>query len=157
MTYVDAISWDMLNPFIMPIKVLEPHTDRLGHTNNTTYLNWMEEVSWRHIDPLGMSWAAHEKLGKAMAITRTEVDYLAASHADDELFIGTWITACDGRLQSSRHFQIFRPADGKTIVRANSYYACIDMKSGKPTRMPKEFVDAHRKAMEAHGLTPASD
>ncbi|WP_020409238.1 acyl-CoA thioesterase [Hahella ganghwensis] len=151
------IEWDMPIPHVMEILVTEEDTDRLGHTNNTAYLKWMEEVSWDHISPIGMDWQAHEDSGKAMAITRTEIDYLASAYADDKLVIGTWITGCDGRLTSSRQFQIVRHSDGRTLVRAKCRYACIDMTSGRPARMPKAFIECHRRAMEAHGLPQSSE
>ncbi|OZG74738.1 thioesterase [Hahella sp. CCB-MM4] len=151
------IEWDLANPHTRPIQVVEEDTDRLGHTNNTAYLRWMEEVSWHHIEPLGMDWQAHEESGKAMAITRTEIDYLASAYAGEELMIATWITGCDGRLTSSRQFQIVRRRDGRTLVRAKCRYACIDMASGRPARMPKAFVECHRRAMDAHGLTGQSE
>lgn len=134
------IQWDFPNPFIMDIQVEAHETDRLGHTNNQVYLKWMEDISWLHIEPRGLPWELQEALGKSMAITRTEVDYLAASYAGDNLKLATWITACDGRLTSTRHFQLFRVSDGKTLARANSRYACIDLSTGKPSRMPKEFT-----------------
>ena len=136
-----VIEWDFPNPFIMDIQVESHETDRLGHTNNQVYLKWMEEISWLHIEPEGLPWSLQEKLGKSMAITRTEIDYVAASYVGDELQLATWITASDGRLTSTRHFQLVRPSDGKTLARANSRYACIDLESGKPARMPKEFAD----------------
>lgn len=148
------IHWDRPNPHLLEITVDPSETDRLGHTNNTAYLKWMEAVSWRHIEPIGMDWAAHETSGKGMAITRTEIDYLAASYAGDVLKVATWITASDGRLTSARAFQIVRPADGKTLVRAVCRYACIDMKSGRPARMPESFRQAHAIALKQwHGET----
>ncbi|MBC7183586.1 MAG: acyl-CoA thioesterase, partial [Marinobacter sp.] len=86
-------------------------------------------------------WALHEKTGKAMAITRTEIDYLASANAGDQLLLGTCLTGCDGRLRSSRQFQLVRPADGKTLVRAVSTHACVDLKSQRPSRIPKEFAE----------------
>lgn len=134
------IQWDFPDPFIMNIQVESNETDRLGHTNNQVYLKWMEEISWRHIEPHGLPWELQEQLGKSMAITRTEIDYLGASYVGDQLQLATWITYSDGRLTSTRQFQLSRISDGKTLARANSRYACIDLKSGKPSRMPKEFV-----------------
>lgn len=135
------IAWDLPDPFVLDISVSEADTDRLGHANNVVYVRWLEDVSWAHIENLGMTWALHEKTGKAMAITRTEIDYLASANAGDQLLLGTWLTGCDGRLRSSRQFQLVRPADGKTLVRAVSTHACVDLKSQRPSRIPKEFAE----------------
>ena len=135
------MQWDYDDPFTMDITVAEADTDRLGHTNNQVYLKWFEQISWLHIEPRGMSWELQEKLGKAMAITRTEINYLGASYASEQLQVATWITHSDGRLLSTREFQIIRISDQKTLVRAKSAYACIDLKSGRPSRMPMEIAE----------------
>jgi acyl-CoA thioester hydrolase len=146
-----ALNWDLPDPFTMTITVRPEDTDRLGHANNVVYVRWLEEVSWQHIDSLGMTWTLHEETGKAMAITRTELDYLASANAGDELVLGTWLTDWDGRFRSARQFQLIRPADGKTLLRALSTHACVDMKSQRPARAPKAFAEILGGALVAGG------
>jgi acyl-CoA thioester hydrolase len=98
-----------------------------------------------------MTWELHEKTGKAMAITRTEIDYLASANAGDQLVLGTWLTDYDGRFRSARQFQLVRPSDGKTLVRAVSTHACVDLKSQRPARAPKEFAEILGSAVVAGG------
>lgn len=50
-----ALNWDLPDPFTMTITVRPEDTDRLGHANNVVYVRWLEEVSWQHIDSLGMT------------------------------------------------------------------------------------------------------
>lgn len=145
------IAWDLPEPFTIDITVRAEDTDRLGHANNVVYVRWLEDVSWAHIESLGMSWALHEKTGKAMAITRTEIDYLASANTGDHLVLGTWLTDYDGRFRSARQFQLVRPSDGKTLVRAVSTHACVDMKSQRPARAPKEFAEILGSAVVAGG------
>ena len=147
---MEDIHWDLPNPFLMNITVQADETDRLGHTNNQVYLKWLEQISWQHIESLGMDWPLHERLSRAMAITRTEIDYLASSYKDDDLLLATWISSSDQRITSSRRFQLVRLSDHKTIIKAQSFYACIDLKTGRPARMPKEFIDVHRQALAVH-------
>lgn len=139
--------WDLPDPFIININVSDSDTDELGHANNVVYVRWLEDVSWAHIESLGMTWALHETTGKAMAITRTEIDYLASANAGDHLLLGTWLTSYDGRFRSSRQFQLIRQSDAKTLARAMSTHACIDIKSQRPARVPKEFSDILRAAI----------
>ena len=141
MTDASALQWDLPDPFTLEITVCDDDTDRLGHANNVVYVRWLEDVSWAHIENLGMTWELHEATGKAMAITRTEIDYLASANTGDRLILGTWLTGYDGRFRSSRQFQLVRPADGKTLVRAISTHACVDMKSQRPSRAPREFAE----------------
>ncbi|MBW3228595.1 acyl-CoA thioesterase [Marinobacter adhaerens] len=145
------IDWDLPAPFTIKIAVRPEDTDRLGHANNVVYVRWLEDVSWAHIESLGMTWELHEKTGKAMAITRTEIDYLASANAGDQLVLGTWLTDYDGRFRSARQFQLVRPSDGKTLVRAVSTHACVDLKSQRPARAPKEFAEILGSAVVAGG------
>ncbi|MBN7768538.1 acyl-CoA thioesterase [Marinobacter daepoensis] len=141
MTDTHALNWDLPAPFTLEITVQPDDTDRLGHANNVVYIRWLEEVSWAHIESLGMTWALHEETGKAMAITHTDVDYLMSANAGDELVLGTWLTDWDGRFRSARQFQLIRPSDGKTLLRGLSTHACVDLKSQRPSRAPQAFVD----------------
>jgi acyl-CoA thioester hydrolase len=141
------INWQWPRPHVQRILVTAAHTDRLGHTNHVRYLDWMEAIAWEHIEALGLSWNLKQQLGKAMAIVRTEIDYLAASYAGDPLVLGTWITHSDLKFQSTRHFQLARETDGKTLVQAKMQFACISLKSGKLSKMPIEFVVAHEKGL----------
>lgn len=145
------IDWDLPAPFTIEIAVRPEDTDRLGHANNVVYVRWLEDVSWAHLESLGMTWELHEKTGKAMAITRTEIDYLASANAGDQLVLGTWLTDYDGRFRSARQFQLVRPSDGRTLVRAVSTHACVDLKSQRPARAPKEFAEILGSAVVAGG------
>ncbi|MGC8120038.1 acyl-CoA thioesterase [Marinobacter sp. VGCF2001] len=145
------LNWDLPTPFTLDITVQAEDTDRLGHANNVVYIRWLEDVSWAHIESLGMTWALHEETGKAMAITHTDVDYLAAANRGDRLVLGTWLTDCDGRFRSARQFQLIRPADGKTLLRGMSTHACVDMTSQRPSRAPKAFLDILSGALVAGG------
>lgn len=145
-TLAEHIAWDLPTPFLMPITVDSDDVDRLGHANNVVYVRWLEEISWAHIEALGLTWDLQSRLGKAMAITRTEIDYLAAANEGDDLVLGTWLVEFDGRLRSARRFQLVRPADGRVLMRALSRHACIDLKTQRPTRIPDEFSEIFRRA-----------
>lgn len=145
-------NWLWPNPHLKDIEVKTEHTDKLGHTNNVRYLEWLEAIAWDHIEALGCSWEIKKKLGKAMAIVRTEIDYLSASYENDHLLLGTWITYSDMKLKSSRHFQIVRVADGSTVLKAKMDFVCISLKSGRPAKMPEVFVTAHEKGLLQSGV-----
>lgn len=149
----NALPWDRQYPFLLDILVEASHMDRLGHANNTHYVQWMQTISWQHVETIGMGWEIQQNEGRAMAIIRTEIDYIASAYTDDHLLMGTWITDCDDRLQSTRQFQLIRVGDRKTLLRATCRYVCIDLKKGKPIRMPASFIDAHHRAMAVHQNT----
>lgn len=147
----DSVHWDLPDPFVLPITVGEEDIDNFGHANNVVYVRWLEDASWTHIEQLGMTWALHETTGKAMVITRTEIDYLMAANVDENLLLGTWLTDFDGRLRSVRQFQLVRINDGKTLARALSWHACVGLKSQRPTRVPAEYKKILDAAVVAGG------
>ncbi len=142
------MSWDLAQPpYVVDITVAAAEIDGLGHANNAAYVSWLERCAWSHSVSLGLDLPEYQRLDRAMAIVRHEIDYLASAYADQQLQMATWIIESDHRLKMTRHFQLVRPADGVTLLRARTTFACIEMSSGKPKRMPVEFIEGYGKAV----------
>lgn len=84
-----------------------------------------------------------------MAIVHHQIDYLAAGYEGDELTMATWIVHWDKKLRMTRHFQLCRKSDGATLLRARTTFACIELSTGRPKRMPASFIDGYGKAISA--------
>ena len=138
-----VLPWDYDKPFVIGLTVAEADIDVMGHTNNVTYLRWLEQVAWAHSTALGLDWAAYQRLKRAMVARRHELDYLLPSFAGDELQIGTWLAENDGKLSMWRRYQVIRAGDGQTLLRGRTHWVCVDLESGKPRRMPEEFLKAY--------------
>ena len=139
--------WDQADAFIIDFDVQAEHIDELGHANNAVYVTWLETCAWRHSQSLGLGLVDYRRLDRAMAVLRHEIDYLAAAYQGDTLQLGTWIVESDQRLKMKRNFQLVRPADGVTLLRAQTTFVCIQLSSGKPKRMPEEFIEGYGKAL----------
>ena len=61
--------------------------------------------------------------------------------------MGTWIVNWDGKLRMTRRFQLIRPSDGVTLLRAYTTFACVELSSGRARRMPPEFIELYGKAI----------
>jgi len=146
MTSLDSL-WDIPAPHTFTTRVAAPDIDGLNHTNNAVYVNWCQQVAWAHSVALGLDLARYRELDRAMAITRSEYDYLQASREGDEVVVGTWIVGWDRKLTMERRFQVIRPADGATLLRARMRFVCIALSSGRPRRMPKEFLEGYGPAV----------
>lgn len=144
------MSWDLPDPYVLELQVVTDDIDELGHANNAVYVRWMERCAWSHSQSLGLDLAAYRQLDRAMAIVRHEVDYLAAAYQGDCLRMGTWIVESDHKLRMLRRFQLIRPADGVTLLRAQTTFACIELSTGRPRRMPAEFVEGYGQALVRH-------
>ncbi|VVM91578.1 hypothetical protein PS623_02812 [Pseudomonas fluorescens] len=141
------MSWDLASPFIIDLCVGGDDIDGLGHANNAVYVTWLERCAWRHSQRLGLDLAEYRRLDRAMAVVRHEIDYLAAGYEDDELQLATWIVDWDQRLRMTRRFQLKRPSDGVTLLRAQTTFVCIELSTGKPKRMPGEFIEGYGQAL----------
>ena len=143
----DTISWDYPEPFTRDIVVQAADIDGLGHTNNTVYAKWCEDVAWDHSASLGLDLESYRQLDRAMAVMRSEYDYLQAAYEGERLVAATWIVHWDGKLTMQRRFQIIRPADGATLLRGLVRFACIQLSTGRPKRMPPEFIEGYGPAI----------
>jgi len=143
----EPASWDHSQPFTLHTRVGADDIDGLEHTNNTVYVKWCEQVAWAHSVALGLDLETYRRLDRAMAITHSEYDYLQASREGDELVAGTWIVSWDRKLTMERRFQILRPADGVTLLRGMMRFVCIEISSGRPRRMPPEFIAGYGPAV----------
>jgi len=121
--------WDHPDPFVIRHVVDGEDIDALGHTNNVCYLAWLERCAWAHSAAVGFAVDQMLAVNRAMVVRDVSMQYLLATFAGDELYIGDWISACDGRLRARRSFIDF---------------VCIDVQRGRPTRMPPEFVAAYK-------------
>lgn len=148
MTDLEAL-WDYPRPHEMQTRVAEQDMDGLNHTNNTVYVKWCEQTAWSHSVALGLDLDVYRELDRAMVITRSEFDYLAASRAGDEVAVGTWIVDWDKRLTMQRRFQVIRVGDGTTLLRAAMRFACVELSTGRPRRLPPEFIQGYGPAVLA--------
>ena len=44
------LGWQWPQPYLETILVKASDTDRLGHTNNVRYLEWLEGIAWGHFE-----------------------------------------------------------------------------------------------------------
>ena len=139
--------WDYPEPHTLLTRVGPEDIDGLKHTNNAVYVKWCEQVAWSHSVALGLDLERYHALDRAMAITHSEYDYLQASREGDEVAVATWIVDWDRKLTMSRRFQIIRVADGVTLLRAAMRFACIELSSGRPRRLPPEFLEGYGPAV----------
>lgn len=146
-----SIVWDYPDPFIHETAVEKLHIDDFQHTNNVVYLTWMAKTAWEHSKALGLDFAAYAKLNRGMVVRHHELDYLAASREGDPVWIGTWITGNDGRLRLRRRFQMVNPQTGVTLLRGLTDFVCINIETGRATRMPPEFAATYRLTATVEG------
>jgi acyl-CoA thioester hydrolase len=136
---MSAFAWDLPDPFVIDRTVEPGHIDNYGHVNNAVYITWLDACAWEHSAAVGITKEDCDALGRGMVVWKTQVDYIQPCFEGEAVQIGNWITLNDGRLRADRRFQIVRPADGATLLRALIHFVCVDIATGRPRRMPESF------------------
>ena len=139
--------WDYPDPHSLDIEVAAAHIDGLNHTNNAVYVQWCEQVAWQHSNRLGLDLECYQRLDHAMVIARSEFHYLQAAVEGDPLRVGTWIVDWDQRLTMQRAFQIINRNSGDTVLRGSMNFVCVALSSGKPRRLPEQFIAGYGPAV----------
>ena len=139
--------WDYPHPHLFFTRVQAGDIDGLQHTNNAVYVDWCQRAAWDHSTALGLDLERYRTLDRAMVITYSEFHYLQASQAGQEIAVATWIVEWDAKLTMARRFQVLRLDDGVTLLRAAMRFACIEISSGRPRRLPQEFIDGYGPAV----------
>ena len=138
--------WELPAPHVIELAVEPQDIDAYDHVNNAVYLTWLDRVAWSHSAALGLPMAQCVQRRRGMAAHRIEIEYLKAAFAGEQVRLGTWIVASDGRLRVARRFQVRRAPDGATLARARVDYVCINLDSGRAVRMPEDFARAYLPA-----------
>ena len=141
------MDWKLPEPYLLNVVVRETHIDGLGHVNNTQYIQWCEQAAWAHSASLGMDLDVYKTLDRAMAVVRAEFDYVQAAYAGDEIVVGTWLTFMDNKLNMERAFEVRHGSTGALLCQGLWRFVCIRLTTGKPSRMPQEFIAAYEPAI----------
>lgn len=136
--------WDFPNPFSVPFRPVAGDIDGLNHTNNAVYVQWCAAASWGHSEALGLSALVCQRLDRGMAVHRAEYDYLRPALLGDELQLGTWLFSRGGQVRLERRLQLVRERDQATLLRARWELVCIQISTGRPSRMPPEFMQSYQ-------------
>lgn len=142
----DRAPWPVASPFVQRRVATRADLDDFCHVNNIRYIAWALDAAWAHSDALGLSFADYARIGTGCVVWRHEFDYIAPVLEGETVEIATWIAENDGRVRLARAFEMRRAGDSKPVFRGRTKFVCIDMKTGKPARMPQEFIDAYRPA-----------
>jgi acyl-CoA thioester hydrolase len=115
--------------------------DPAQHVNNANYLAYVEEcnvaVAVAHGWPLSRLMAA----GIGIVARRYRIEYREPALMDDELEVTTFISDVK-RATAVRHYGVTRVADGALLARAHVLWVFVDLATGRPRRIPAEFLAA---------------
>lgn len=112
-------------------------TDEFGHVNNQRYIAWMQDVATAHSAANGWPMEHYLEIGAAWVVRSHFIEYLRPAFAGDALDICTW--AASLALRDVVRKYRFRRA-GQILARAETKWVYVDIKSGRPKRIPEELL-----------------
>ena len=120
------------------ITIRQSAIDENGHVNNVTYVQWMQDIAVEHYASIGGIKA--QGLDATWVVRSHRVEYFLPAFLGEEIEIRTWVENIQ-RVRSLRMYEFVRKADGKTLVKGETDWVFVDVKSGRPLAIPQEVVD----------------
>lgn len=122
---------------VYKIRKTVPQTaiDGLGHVNNVTYLEWVQEISQQHWQT-----AVPQSIRDRVfwVVLNHFIAYKSPSFAGEELELKTWVETQEGA-KSERRVEITRMKDGKLIVQAATLWCLMDAVTKRPRWITHEL------------------
>ena len=125
--------------FRQEIAVTDEAIDAFGHVNNQRYVAWMQEVATAHSAANGWPMERYLEIGAAWVVRSHFIEYLRPAFAGDALDICTWASSLALR-EVVRNYSFLRA--GQILARAETKWVYVDIKSGRPKRIPEELLAA---------------
>jgi acyl-CoA thioester hydrolase len=119
------------------ITIPDTAIDENGHVNNVIYVQWMQDIAVEHYSSIGgvevqgpdVTWVVHEH----------KIEYLSPAFAGEEMEVRTWVENIR-RVRSLRKYEFLRKSDRKTLVRGETDWVFVDVKTGNPKAVPDPVV-----------------
>ena len=120
--------------FIIPKNVI----DENGHVNNVAYVQWMQDIAVEHYSSIGGIEAQGHN--STWVVREHRVEYLLPAFAGEEIEIRTWVESIR-KVRSLRKYEFIRKADDKILVKGETDWVFVDVKTGSPRAIPDEVAN----------------
>jgi acyl-CoA thioester hydrolase len=114
--------------------------DRHGHANNVEFVRWMNDAALAHAAARGWA-AAADAAGSAWVARAHRIDYLRPAFAGDRVRVLTWVADVRGAT-ALRRYRIERAGDDAVLAEAETDFAFVDARTGRPRRIPADLKAA---------------
>ncbi len=122
------------------IRVRYAEADRMGYVYYGHYAAYFEVARTEMLRTLGFSYRDWEDRGIILPVRELHIRYHSPAFYDDLLTVRTIIRKLPAARISFFH-EVFNEA-GDTVCTGNIDLVFVDSKTRRPTRAPKEFLDA---------------
>jgi acyl-CoA thioester hydrolase len=120
--------------------IIIPQTaiDENGHVNNVIYVQWMQDIAVEHYSSIGGIEAQGPDV--TWVVREHQVEYLLPAFAGEEIEFRTWVENIR-RVRSLRRYEFVRKSDGKVLVKGETDWVFVDVKTGNPRAVPEAVIN----------------
>jgi acyl-CoA thioester hydrolase len=111
--------------------------DENGHVNNVVYVQWMQDIAVEHYASLGGVEA--QGSDSTWVVRQHSIEYLLPAFAGEEIEVRTWVENIR-KVRSLRKYEFVRKSDGKVLVKGETDWVFVDVKTGSPMAIPIEVA-----------------
>jgi acyl-CoA thioester hydrolase len=112
--------------------------DENGHVNNVAYVQWMQDIAVEHYASIGGIEAQGSEA--TWVIREHRIEYFLPAFVDEEIEIKTWVESIR-RVRSLRKYEFIRRSDEKVLVKGETDWVFVDIKTGAPRGIPQEVIN----------------
>ncbi|NJC96803.1 MAG: acyl-CoA thioesterase [Anaerolineales bacterium] len=131
----------MIDPnrvYTRSFKISHSAIDENGHVNNVVYVQWMQDIAVEHYASIGGIEA--QGPDATWVIRRHGIEYFLPAFEGEEIEIRTWVENVR-RVRSLRKYEFVRKSDGRVLVKGETDWVFVDVKTGLPRAVPKDVID----------------
>lgn len=121
--------------YIRSFTIPDDSIDENGHVNNVAYVQWMQDIAVEHYSSIGGVTA--QGPDATWVVREHRIEYFLPAFAGEEIEIKTWVENVR-RVRSLRKYEFVRKSDGKVLVRGETDWVFVDVKTGMPRAIPDE-------------------
>jgi len=111
--------------------------DENGHVNNVAYVQWMQDIAVEHYASIGGIEA--QGPDATWVVREHKVEYFLPAFVGEEIEIRTWVENIR-RVRSLRKYEFVRKNDKKILVKGETDWVFVDVKTGSPRAVPSEVT-----------------
>lgn len=117
------------------ITVSKNSIDENSHVNNVAYVQWMQDIAVQHYASIGGIEA--QGPDATWVIREHHIEYLLPAFEGEEIEIRTWVENLR-KVRSLRKYEFVRKVDDKVLVKGETDWVFVDVKTGSPHPIPSE-------------------
>ena len=121
--------------------VPESAIDENNQVNNVIFVQWMQDIAVEHYASIGG--IAAQGPDSTWVVREHRIEYFLPAFIGEEIEIKTWVENIR-RVRSLRKYEFIRKAGGEVLVKGETDWVFVDVKTGRPLAIPAEVSNVFR-------------